>query len=151
MSRVTETVASLAAPVADELGVKIWDVEYIREAGQWFLRLYIDKEGGVNINDCEAFSRALDPLLDEADPIPESYVFEVSSAGCERELKKPEHYSQFIGSAVDVHLYQPLNGTKVHTGTLDSYEDGDVTISSPAGKVRFEKKQISQVRLHADF
>lgn len=81
MSKVTETVTALAAPVAAELGLELWDVEYVREAGQWFLRVYIDKDGGVSINDCEALSRALDPVLDEADPIPDSYVFEVSSAG----------------------------------------------------------------------
>ena len=107
MSKVTETVTALAAPVAEKLGLELWDVEYIREAGQWFLRVYIDKDGGVSINDCEALSRALDPVLDEADPIPDSYVFEVSSAGAERELKRPGDFARFMGSGAEVRLYKP--------------------------------------------
>ncbi len=136
MSKVTETVTALAAPVAETLGLELWDVEYIREAGQWFLRVYIDKDGGVSINDCEALSRALDPVLDEADPIPDSYVFEVSSAGAERELKRPE-----------VRLYKPVNGSKSFVGTLSGYRDGDVTLTIAGKETTFEKAQIAQVRL----
>ena len=150
MSKVTDIVTGLAEPLAAEQGVEIWDVEYVREAGQWFLRVYIDKEG-IGINDCEAFSRALDPLLDEADPIPESYVFEVSSAGCERALKKPEHFARFIGSDVEVRLYQPVNNSKTYVGVLQAYEDGAVTVSQPAGPVTFSKQQVAQVRLHVVF
>ena len=84
--KITDKVASFARPVVEQLGCKLWDVEFVREAGQWYLRLYIDKDGGVNITDCEAVSRALDPVLDAEDPIPESYTFEVSSAGLERQL-----------------------------------------------------------------
>ena len=94
MSRVTETVLALAKPVVEAQGCEVWDVEYVREAGAWYLRVYIDKPGGVSIDDCEAVSRALDPVLDEADPIPTSYVFEVSSAGAERELKRPDRRGQ---------------------------------------------------------
>ena len=89
MAKVTELVAGLAAPIAEENGCSLWDVEYVREAGQWFLRVYIDKEGGVSINDCEAVSRPLSDALDEADPIEGSYVLEVSSAGADRPLKSP--------------------------------------------------------------
>lgn len=151
MGRVVEVVASLAAPVAAELGLEIWDVEYLREAGQWFLRVYIDKAGGVGIDDCEAFSRALDPLLDEADPVPESYVFEVSSAGCGRELKRPEHFARFIENVIDVRLYQPLNGSKSLSGTLCDYVDGNITIETPSGKLSLDKSRVAQVRLHVDF
>ena len=133
MSKVTETVTALAAPVAEKLGLELWDVEYIREAGQWFLRVYIDKDGGVSINDCEALSRALDPVLDEADPIPDSYVFEVSSAGAERELKRPGDFARFMGSGAEVRLYKPVNG--------------DVTLTIAGKETTFEKAQIAQVRL----
>ncbi|MCD8067172.1 MAG: ribosome maturation factor RimP, partial [Oscillospiraceae bacterium] len=88
MSRIAQQAEALALPVAESLGVQIWDVEYVKEAGQWFLRVYIDREGGVDINACESFSRAFEPVLDEADPIEGSYVFEVSSPGAARELKK---------------------------------------------------------------
>ena len=147
MSKITDAVTALAAPVAGELGLELWDVEYVREAGQWFLRVYIDKDGGVSINDCEALSKALDPLLDEADPIPDSYVFEVSSAGAERELKRPGDFARFMGSAVEVRLFRAVDGSKVHTGTLTGYENGNVTISSAGGPHTFEKAQVAQVRL----
>ena len=150
MSRITDTVTALSSPAAQELGLSIWDVEYIREAGQWFLRVYIDKEGGVSINDCEALSRALDPVLDEADPIPDSYVFEVSSAGLERELRKPAHFELFTGSSVEVRLYKPIDGAKTFVGTLTGYDGGAVTIETPAGTKTFEKAQLAQVRVHLD-
>ena len=102
--KVTEQVAQFAEPVVQAHGCTLWDVEYVREGGEWFLRLYIDKDGGVSINDCEALSRALDPVLDEADPIPDSYVFEVSSAGAERELKRPGDFARFMGSGAEVRL-----------------------------------------------
>lgn len=93
--KVTERVWAFAEPVVEGLGCKIWDVEYVREGGEWFLRIYIDKDGGVGIDDCEAVSRALDPILDREDPIPDSYNFEVSSAGCERTLKRRPTSSSF--------------------------------------------------------
>lgn len=147
MSKVTDTVAALAAPLAEELGLELWDVEYVREAGQWFLRVYLDKEGGVSINDCEALSRALDPILDEADPIPDSYVFEVSSAGAERELKRPGDFARFMGSAVEVRLYKPFEGSKSYVGTLSGYEDGAVRLTVGAREYVFEKAQVGMVRL----
>lgn len=96
MKKVTEVVRELALPVVEENGCKLWDVEYVREAGQWYLRLYIDKDGGVNILDCEAISRAMSDILDEADPIESSYIFEVASAGAERPLKRPSDFEQFM-------------------------------------------------------
>ena len=147
MSKVTDTVTALAQPIAEELGLELWDVEYVREAGQWYLRVYLDKEGGVSINDCEALSRALDPLLDEHDPIPDSYVFEVSSAGAERELKRPGDFARFMGSTAEVRLYKPLNGSKSYVGTLSGYDDGNVRLTVGDTEIVFEKAQISQVRL----
>lgn len=108
MSKLTDAVHALAEPVAAQQGCEIWDVEYVKEAGGRYLRVYIDKPDGVSIQDCENFSRALDPILDEADPIPDSYVFEVSSAGAERQLKRPSDFARFLGAQVEVRLYQPV-------------------------------------------
>lgn len=147
MAKVTDVVAALAAPVVEEHGCTLWDVEYVREGGEWFLRLYIDKEGGVSINDCEAVSRPVSDLLDEADPIEGSYTFEVSSAGLERQLKKPEHFSACMGQMVDVKFYRPVNGSKERTGVLEGWQDGDVTVDG----VTYEKKDVAAVRLHVTF
>mgnify|MGYP000168747265 CR=1 FL=1 len=147
MAKVTELVAGLAAPIAEENGCSLWDVEYVREAGQWFLRVYIDKEGGVSIDDCEAVSRALDPILDEADPIPTSYIFEVSSAGAERVLRRQSDFDRFLGEQVEVRHYQPVEGAKAHTGTLRGYADGAVTIEINGVEKTYQKAQVAQVRL----
>ena len=147
MANVTDVVAQLAAPVVEQCGCTLWDVEYVKEAGEWFLRLYIDKEGGVGIEDCEAVSRPVSDLLDEADPIQSGYTFEVSSAGLDRTLRKPEHFASCMGQQVDVRLYRPVDGRKEYTGSLTGYEDGDVTVDGR----RFEKKDVAQVRLHVTF
>ena len=144
MSKITETVAKLARDVVEAEGCSLWDVEYVREAGSYYLRVYIDKAGGVSINDCEAVSRALDALLDEADPIPDSYIFEVASAGAERELKRPSDFQRFLGSQVAVKLYSAKNGRKEYVGILKEYADGDVTLED--GQT-FRKPEIAQVRL----
>lgn len=150
MSKITDTVAELAKPVVEQEGCSLWDVEYIREAGTRYLRVYIDKDGGVNIDDCERISRRLDTILDEADPIPESYVFEVGSAGIERELKRPSDFEAFLGSEVELRLYQPLNGQKSFVGTLCGRdEDGTTEIEIKGKRYRFTKQQTAQVRLHA--
>lgn len=149
--KITEQVWAFAEPVVQAHGCSLWDVEYVKEGGDWFLRLYIDKEGGVDINDCEAISRAVDPILDEKDPIPDSYSFEVCSAGLERELKRPSDFAQFLGSAVTVKLYKPVNGLKEQAGTLAAYKDGAVTIRQGEKEVRFEKSEVAQVRLRVEF
>lgn len=150
MSRIADIVKDLAEPAAAALGLELWDVEYVREAGQWFLRVYIDKEGGVGIDDCEALSKALDPLLDEVDPIPDSYVFEVSSAGAERELKRPEDFVRFMGAYVEVRLYTAAAGGKTHVGTLTGYDAGAVTLLTGGRELSFAKNQVAKVRLHID-
>ncbi len=147
MAKVTDVVAALAAPVVEGCGCTLWDVEYVKEAGEWYLRLYIDKAGGVSIQDCEAVSRPVSDLLDQADPIPTSYLFEVSSAGLDRALKKPEHFAQCVGQQVDVRLYRPVEGEKVYTGVLRGYQDGAVLVDER----RFEKQDVAQVRLHVSF
>lgn len=148
MAKVTELTRSLAEPIAAEHGCTIWDVEYVREAGAWFLRVYIDKAGGVDINDCEAVSRPLSDHLDEADPIEGSYTLEVSSAGIDRVLKRPEHFTQFLGSEVEVRLYRPVEGRKDHVGILKDYQGGDVTVEAGTQTLTFMKKDVAQVRLY---
>ena len=148
MAKVTDTVAALARPIAEQAGCALWDVEYVKEAGTWFLRVYIDKEGGVSINDCEAVSRPLSDLLDEADPIQGSYTFEVSSAGADRALKKPGHFAQFQGSEVEVKLYRPRDGRKELVGVLKGYEDGAVTLEADGEETVLTKQEIAQVRLY---
>ena len=146
MSKITEKVEALAKPVVEDEGCELWAVEYVREAGSWYLRVLIDKDGGVGIDDCERISRRLDPILDEADLIPDSYVFEVGSAGAERELKRPSDFERYIGSEIEVKLYQPYQGKKSYVGTLEAYVGGDVTVSS----VILKKEQIAQVKLHVN-
>lgn len=143
MSKISEKVEAIAKPVVEEAGCELWAVEYVKEAGTWYLRVLIDKDGGVGIADCEAISRKLDPILDEADPIPDSYVFEVGSAGVERELKRPSDFMRFIGSEVEVKLYQAIDGKKTLVGMLEAYDDGNITVSGTLLK----KEQIAQVKL----
>ncbi|MBQ2061083.1 MAG: ribosome maturation factor RimP [Oscillospiraceae bacterium] len=152
MKKVTEIVAELAAPVAAENGCRLWDVEYVREAGQWYLRIYLDKDGGVDILDCEAVSRKVSDLLDEVDPIESSYVFEVSSAGAERPLKRPSDFEQFMGSPVLVKTYKSRNGRKEFAGRLAGYDNGAVLLDVGAAEpMRFEKSEIALVRLRIEF
>lgn len=148
MSKVTDTVARLSLPAVEAAGCSLWDVEYVKEAGVWYLRLYIDKPGGVSINDCEAVSRPVSDLLDEADPIEGSYTFEVSSAGADRTLRKPEHFAACLGSEVEVKLYRAQEGRKELVGVLCAYEDGRLTLQTPAGERVLEKQDVAQVRLY---
>lgn len=151
MKKVTEIVAELAAPVAAEFGCELWDTEYIREAGQWFLRLYLDKDGGVDILDCENVSRRVSDLLDEADPIEGSYIFEVSSAGAERQLKRPSDFEKFLGSPVLLKTYQNRDGRKEFPGVLKEYDGGAVVLEMGKQELRFEKNEVAMVRLRIVF
>ena len=149
--KVTERVAQFAAPIVESFGCSLWDVEYVREGAERILRVYIDKEGGVDIADCEAISRAMDPILDEQDPIAESYTFEVSSAGLERPLKRPSDFARFMDAAVTVKLYRPRNGLKEIPGILRGYEDGKVTVEAGKETITFEKSEVALVRLRVEF
>ena len=149
--KITDRVRAFAEPVVLEHGCTLWDVEYVREGGEWFLRLYIDKVGGVNINDCEAISRAVDPILDQEDPIEGSYRFEVCSAGLERQLKRPSDFEAFQGADILVKLYRPVEGTKEFPCVLRGYDNGDVTVDYAGKTMTFPKAQVALVRLRADF
>ena len=152
MKKITELTAELAAPAIAEAGCTLWDVEYVREAGTWYLRVLLDKEGGVDILDCEAVSRKLSDLLDEADPIEGSYTFEVSSAGAERALKRPKDFQKFMGSNVLVKLYRARDGRKEFSGVLTGYgEDGTITISAGKDALTFPKSEVALCRLQIVF
>ena len=149
--KVTELVAQFAQPIVEQAGCSLWDVEYVREGAERYLRIYIDKDGGIDIDDCEKIHRAIDPILDEKDPIPESYHFEVCSAGIERALKRPGDFQQFMGSPVLVKLYRPRNGLKEIPGILRGYEDGKVTVEAGKESITFEKSEVALVRLRVEF
>ena len=151
MAKVTDAVAALALPVVESAGCSLWDVEYVKEAGAWYLRVYIDKEGGVSIDDCEAVSRPLSDLLDQADPIEGSYTFEVSSAGADRALKKAEHFARFQGVGAEVKLYRPKDGRKEYVGLLRDYQDGAVTLETAGQEAVFTKQEVALVRLYPRF
>ncbi len=149
--KITEIVEEFARPVVEAHGCSLWDVEYVREGSERYLRLYLDKDGGVDITDCEAIHRAIDPILDEKDPIAESYHFEVCSAGLERPLKRPDDFVRFMDSPVLVKLYRPRNGLKEFPGLLRGYEEGRVTVESGKETVTFEKSEVALVRLRVEF
>lgn len=149
--KVTEAVAALAQDVVTGFGCTLWDVEYVREGSERYLRVYIDKEGGVNITDCENVSRALDPILDEKDLIAESYHFEVCSAGLERALRRPSDFEQFMGANILIKLYRPRNGLKELNGILRGYDDGKVTAECGKETITFEKSEVALVRLRVEF
>lgn len=151
MAKVTEIAEALAAPIAAENGCEVWDVEYVKEAGSWYLRVYLDRPEGVTIDHCEAVSRALSDKLDEADPIEGSYILEVSSPGADRVLRKPEHFARFLGEKVEVRLYRPRDGAKSLVGDLADYAEGAVTLQTPRERVTIPKQDIAQVRLYITF
>ena len=149
--KVTDQVTAFAQPVVESFGCKLWDVEYVREGSERYLRVFIDKDGGVDIDDCEKIHRALDPILDEKDPIAESYHFEVSSAGLERALKRPGDFERFMGSNITVKLYRPRNGLKEIPCVLRGYEDGRITVEAGKETITFEKSEVALVRLRVEF
>ena len=149
--KVTDLVTEFAKPIVENFGCRLWDVEYVREGSERYLRLYLDKDGGVDIEDCEKIHRAVDPILDEKDPIAESYHFEVCSAGLERTLKRPGDFQQFMDSPITVKLYRPRNGLKEIPCILRGYEDGCVTVEAGKETITFTKSEVALVRLRVEF
>jgi ribosome maturation factor RimP len=147
-----QIVTALAEPVARQLGLSLWDVRFVKEGAVWFLRILIDKPGGVGIDDCEKMSRALNPLLDQADPIEQSYCLEVGSPGIGRELTRPEHFQRFAGARVRVKLIRPgQDGRRELTGTLLSCEDSVIRLRAGEEElIAIPKKDTSSVRLLDD-
>ncbi|MCL2125808.1 MAG: ribosome maturation factor RimP [Oscillospiraceae bacterium] len=149
MSKISDIIAKLAAPVAEKHGCELWDVEYIKEAGAWFLRVYIDRVDGVSIDLCEAVSHDLDPILDEHDDlIPGSYTFEVSSAGAERQLRRQSDFDRFVGHLVEVKLYKSKDGQKVYLGVLRNRDAGGAVEIDVSGQtICFAENEVASVRL----
>lgn len=137
----------LLGPIATAEGVSIYDVEYVKEGSDMYLRAYIDKEGGVTIDDCENVSRALNVRLDEEDYIDDAYILEVSSPGLTRKLTKPRHFLQSMGAEVEIGTYKPIDGSKEFEGVLKGYEDGLITIDADGNSLNFREEDVSQIRL----
>ncbi len=145
----------LLLPIVEKNQVEIYDVEYVKEGSDWYLRAYIDKEGGVNINDCEAVSRALSDELDKADFITDAYILEVSSPGLGRALKKDKHLQKSIGEEVELKTYKPIDGSKEFAGILKCFDEMSITIEvedrDAAKEVVFQRSDIAAIRLALDF
>lgn len=138
-------VWELIEPTSDELGYRLWNVEYVREGADMYLRVTIDSDDGIGIEDCERMTRAIDPILDEADPIEGSYYLEVSSPGVERVLSTDEHFSLMTGCAVELKLFRPVNGARVICGTLAGRDDEAITVITDSGEMRIERRAVSKV------
>ena len=138
-------------PVLAEHNFELWDVEYVKEAGTWYLRAYIDKEGGIAVDDCEVISRILSDWLDQADFIEDSYILEVSSPGLGRPLKKERDFERSLGEEVEIRLYKALNKQKEFTGILKAYDKEAVTIETAEGELVFNRSDIALIRLAFDF
>ena len=149
--KIEEVVEELAVPIIKENKCELVDIEYVKEGPNWYLRLYIDKQGGVTVEDCQRVSETLSDVLDEVDPIEHSYILEVSSPGVERPLKSQRDYDYFRGREVEIKLYSPVDGKKEFTGVLEGLENGVVTVSTPEGKLQFQKDKIASARLAFKF
>lgn len=142
----------LAAPILEEMGLQLWDVVYEKEGSGWYLRYYVDKEGGIDINSCEAFSRAISDVLDEADPIDGSYTLEVSSPGIERQLTRDWHFEGLMGQQLLVRLIRPVEGVRDFIGTLTDYRDGTLTLLlDEKTEMNVERGETAFIRLYNDF
>lgn len=143
---------AILMPIVEEHGFDLVDVEYVKEGGSWYLRAYIDKPGGINVDDCEVVSRRLSDILDEKDYIEEAYILEVSSPGLGRPLKKEKDFKRSLGEEVDVRTYRMIEKQKEFTGLLKDYDDATVTIEMEDGTLKtFEKSDIALIRLAFDF
>lgn len=142
----------LITPILDRMNFELVDVEYVKEGGTWYLRAYIDKEGGISVNDCEAVAREMNEILDREDFVEDSYVFEVSSPGLGRPLKKEKDYIRSMGREVEIRTYRAINREKEFYGILSAYDENTVTIKTEDGtEMTFEKSDIALIRLAFDF
>ena len=149
---IATEIKELVQPITDENNLELVDVEYVKEGGEFFLRIYIDKEGGVSLNECELVTRALNPILDEKDPIKDNYYLEVSSPGLDRPLKKEKDFVRYQGRDVEIKLYKPINGSKMHEGELVGLtEDKNIKVIIDNEEVEFSKKDVALIRLAIKF
>ena len=150
--KTTEICENLCRGTIASMGVELCDVEYQKEYGDWVLTFYIDKPGGVTIDECETVSRAIEPLLDEADPIESEYVLSVSSLGIDRPLKKPRDFERAMGAELEIKLYAPQNGKKQWIGTLTAYDEDSFTVETESGEsLTVKKKDCALVRPNIRF
>lgn len=141
----------LLLPIVEQYGIEIYDVEYVKEGSEWYLRAYIDKPGGVDIQDCEKVSRALSDVLDREDFMEESYILEVSSPGLGRALKKDKHLQKSLGEEVEIKTYKPVDGSREFSGILKAYDDKTITIENDHTEISLSRSDIALVRLALDF
>lgn len=143
-----KTVREIVEPFASELGLRIWDVRFLKEGASWYLRIFIDKDGGVSIDDCVDLTHLINKPLDEADPIEQAYFLEVSSPGVERDLVRDEHFTEFLGEKIKVKMIRPVDGKREFSGILKDYSDGNITIEVSDGEIfTFTKKEASWVKV----
>ena len=143
-----KAVWDIVEPFAEELGLIIWDVRFLKEGSSWYLRIFIDKDGGVSIDDCVDLTHAINKPLDEADPIEQAYFLEVSSPGVERDLVRDEHFTAYIGEKIKVKMIRPVEGKREFSGILADYSDGNITISlGDEGGFTFTKKEASWIKV----
>lgn len=150
--KTTETCENLCKAKIESMGFELCDVEYQKEYGDWVLTFYIDKPGGVTIDECEEVSRAIEPILDEADPIESEYVLSVSSLGIDRPLKKTRDFERAMGQELEIKLYAPVSGKKQWIGTLTAFDADGFTVETETGETRiFQKKDCALVRPNIRF
>ena len=150
--QIEKRTEELLAPILEEQDFELVDVEYVKEAGTWYLRAYIDKTGGITVDDCELVSRALEKHLDEEDLIPEAYILEVSSPGLGRPLKKEKDYARSVGKRLEIRTFRPVEHEKEFYGILQSYDGDTVTIvTDEERQMTFSKKDLALIRLAFDF
>ena len=152
LGKTEKIVYDMAVGPAADAGFEVYDVEFVKEGGARFLRIYLDKSGGISIDECEEFSRIIGELLDRKDPIPQNYYLEVSSPGIERRLRHREHFEKAIGETVDVHLYKAVGGSKTLTGILTEIDDeNNITIETDGETTTIPQSAAARVNIHFDF
>ncbi len=151
MASIEEKVESLVQSKIKELGYELYDVQYVKEAKDYFLRIFIDKEEGIDLNDCEKVNDAINPILDEADYIKEAYFLEVSSPGIERVIRKDKHLSQSIGKEIEVKLFKPIENIKVYDGILKEYQEDKITIQLEDKEINIDRKNIALMKIKYNF
>ena len=150
-SKTEKTVLDMVNPIAEQNGCFVYDVEYVKEGNSWFLRVYVDREGGITIDECEAISRELSSVLDKNDPISNNYFLEVSSPGIERKLRQEKHFEMYKGKMVDIGLYKAHNGSKNICGELAGLEGDEVSVDLEGEKFSIRLNETTYVKLHFEF
>lgn len=151
MAKIDEALEKLALPVCERHGVYIYNTEYKKEGSEYYLRLFIDKDGGVTIEDCENVSREISPMLDDLTFIKDAYIFEVSSPGIDRVLSRPWHFEKVMGQEIDIKLFAAIDGKKEISGILKAYSDGDITVIANDKEIIIEKGKAASVKLAFNF